>query len=400
MASNPASLALGSLPVPRDRSLSASLRIFAFGGLLVFSFIPIPIYINVSQVFLLALCMIALGCYLVRFVADTSTSLFLIFCIAISQTIGILHFSSAEKNHLTAFLFITSLLIAPAILTLARSISVAVRDRLVPRIINWVLIFLVIECVSRLIFSQHIKAAAELDTSDAFYRYKSSLFFFDSNFTGIEILCVLAIMFAYREAIGRNQWLLTYVLLFATLSRASIAAGICQLVMYMLWRWRVWAFFGLMAGQTLIIVKLLNDYVSNGPQATQAVDGSLSSKFFILSLMTSNYQSAGGMQKFFGVGVDNTVNLIGLFAHNIVATCVLELGIAGTLLLVIYIWIFSRKCPVSMYLLVLPMVINGFSLVSTSMPYFFVALGLLGALRGSARDGNYMPGKKRLTAGG
>jgi predicted ABC-type sugar transport system permease subunit len=40
-----------------------------------------------------------------------------------------------------------------------------------------------------------------------------------------------------------------------------------------------------------------------------------------------------------------------------------------------------------MYLLVLPIAINGFSLVSTTMPYFFAALGLLAALRGTARDG-------------
>jgi predicted ABC-type sugar transport system permease subunit len=33
------------------------------------------------------------------------------------------------------------------------------------------------------------------------------------------------------------------------------------------------------------------------------------------------------------------------------------------------------------------MVINGFSLVSTTMPYFFVTLGLLAALRGTELDG-------------
>jgi predicted ABC-type sugar transport system permease subunit len=51
------------------------------------------------------------------------------------------------------------------------------------------------------------------------------------------------------------------------------------------------------------------------------------------------------------------------------------------------VWILSRKCPASIYLLVLPVVINGFSLVSTIMPYFFVTLGLLAALRGTERDG-------------
>jgi len=62
------------------------------------------------------------------------------------------------------------------------------------------------------------------------------------------------------------------------------------------------------------------------------------------------------------------------------------LGIGGSLLIAVYVWILSRKCPASIYLLIFPMVINGFSLVSTSMPYFFVALGLLAALRSSPHD--------------
>jgi hypothetical protein len=90
--------------------------------------------------------------------------------------------------------------------------------------------------------------------------------------------------------------------------------------------------------------------------------------------------------------VGNLFNLAGIFAHNIVATFVLELGIGGSLLFATYVWILSRKCPASIYLLVLPVVINGFSLVSTTMPYFFVTLGLLAALRGTERDGAGLPG--------
>lgn len=391
MAASPAPLALGPQPFATARPLSESLRLFAFGGLLAFAFVPVPIFINVSQVFLLVLCIVAFGCYLVGFAADIWAALLLIFLIAAAQAIGIAHFAAADKIYLTSFLFITSLLIAPAVRMLARSIPAAVRDRMAPRMVNWILVFLTVECVTRLIFSPHMKVSPEMDTSDAFYRYKQSLFFLDSNFAGIEILCLLAVMFAYRDAIGRKRWMLAYFLLLATMSRASIAAGICQLVIYIFWRWRVWTFFGLMAGQVLIIVKLLHDYVSNGPEAMQAVDGSLASKFLILSMMTRNYQQADVLQKLFGVGADNTVNLMGIFAHNIVATFVLELGIVGTVLLAVYVWIHSRRSPVAIYLLILPMVINGFSLVSTSMPYFFAALGLLGALSGSSRGGGKSP---------
>jgi hypothetical protein len=170
------------------------------------------------------------------------------------------------------------------------------------------------------------------------------------------------------------------------LSRASIAAGICQLVVYKLWRWRAWTLFGLLAAQALVVIKLFISF-TQGSDAIHDIDGSFSSKFFILSLMTEIYHRADITQRLFGIGVGNLFNLAGIFAHNIVATFVLELGIGGSLLFVVYVWILARKCPASIYLLILPMVVNGFSLVSTSMPYFFVALGLLAALRGSLRDG-------------
>jgi hypothetical protein len=261
-----------------------------------------------------------------------------------------------------------------------------------PRIIHWVLVFLTIECVSRLIFSPYMPATTETDVSESFYLYKASLFFFDSNFAGIEILCLLAIMFAFRKEIGRKRWLLAYLLLLATFSRASIAAGVCQLVVYKLWRWRVWMLFGLLVAQVIVIGQLFLSYTTQDSEAIHDIDGSLSSKLFILSLMTEIYRQADTAQRLFGIGVGNLYNLAGIFAHNIVATFVLELGIGGSLLFSAYVWILSRKCPASIYLLVLPMVINGFSLVSTTMPYFFVALGLLAALRGTARDGVGAPG--------
>jgi len=387
MASNASGFAIRPQPIEFSGSLSESFRLFALQWILVFSFVPVLIYINLSQIFLLALCVAALCCYLLRVEADILIALFLILLISVSQGIGIAHSPAEAKNHLTPFLFLTSLLIAPTTMLLARSYPPSLLTRLMPRIIRWVLVFLTIECVTRLIFSPYLPATGGADVTDGFYLYKASLFFFDSNFTGIEILCLLAIMFVFRESIGRKRWLLAYLLLLATFSRASIAAGICQLLVYKLWRWRVWTLFGLLITQIIVIGHLFMSYTTQGSDAVHNVDGSLSSKLFILSLMTEIYRQADAVQRIFGVGVGNLFNLTGIFAHNIVATFVLELGIGGSILFAVYLWILSRKCPASVYLLVLPIVINGFSLVSTTMPYFFVALGLFAALRGTARDG-------------
>jgi hypothetical protein len=277
-------------------SLASSVRLFAFCAILIFSFVPVPIYINLSQIFLLALCATALCCYPVRLETNIFSAFLLILLIAISQAVGIAHSPATNKNYLTPALFLASLLIAPSIMLLAKQYPPARLRLLMPRIINWVFAFLTVECVSRLIFSPYLPATAETDTSDSFYRYKASLFFFDSNFAGIEILCLLALMFAFREEIGRKRWLLAYFLLFATLSRASIAAGICQLVIYKLWRWRVWTLFGLLTAQVIAIYKIFVSYVTQGPQAIHDIDGSLSSKFFILSLTTETYHRADAAQ--------------------------------------------------------------------------------------------------------
>lgn len=85
-------------------SLSASVRLFAFCAILIFSFVPVLIYINLSQIFLLMLCSVALCCDLVRFKADILAALFLILLIAVSQAIGIAHSPTVNKTYLTPFL--------------------------------------------------------------------------------------------------------------------------------------------------------------------------------------------------------------------------------------------------------------------------------------------------------
>lgn len=394
MASNSIGFTPLTRPMELRGSLPASIRLFSFCAILILSFVPVFIYINFSQIFLPTLCAIALCCFLVSLEVDIFASLFLILLISISQAIGIAHSPAVTKNYLTPLLFLTSLLIGPTMMLLARSYPPIRLSRLMPRIIHWVLVFLTVECVTRLIFSPYLPLSIAVDVTDGFYLYKSSLFFMYSNSVGIEILCLLAIMFAFRETIGLKSWLLAYLLLLATFSRASIAAGICQLVVFILWRWRVWTLLGLLVGQALVVGKLFAGYVTQGPDAIKAIDASFSSKFYILALMTEVYHQADAAQKLFGIGAGNFTNLAGIFAHNIVVTFVAEFGIVGSLLLAVYMWILSRKCPVSIYLLVLPIVINGFAAIITTMPYFFAALGLLAALRGTARDGATVLGNK------
>lgn len=363
----------------------------------MFSFFPISFeagftygYLNLSFIPLIALFAVVLCFHLGRpGTADISVALSIVFLTAISQAIGTANSPAAHKSFGTPFLFLCSMLIAPAVMLMAKSYPPSTLTRIIPAVVKWLLIFLAVECVTRLIFSPYMPVNSDFDFSDSFYLYKFSLFFVDSNFVGVEILCLLSIMFAFRERIGRKHWLLAYLLLFATLSRASIVAGICQLLIFKLWRWRVWALFGLLASTVLVIIKLFMDYITLGSDSTKAIDGSLSTKFFILTVAMNIYQMADTVQRLCGVGAGNFLNLSGtLSSHTMVALFAIEFGIVGSILFLIYLWILCRKCPIAIYLLILPMAVNGLSLVSAAaMPYFFAALGLLGALRGSMRDG-------------
>ena len=397
MATNSLNFTLKPHPVDFSRSLFASITILVFIALVAFSFVPISFeagltygYLNLSFIPLVALCAVAFCFNLIRRETDhIFVTLLIIVLTAISQIIGTARSPAEHKSFGTPFLFVCSMLIAPAVLLMARYFPPSTLTRIVPRIVNWLLTFLVVECITRLIFSPYMPATAELDHADTFYLYKASLFFVDSNFVGIEILCLLSIMFAFRETIGRKRWLLVYLLLFATLSRASIAAGICQLFIFKFWRWRVWTLFCLLLSTVFIAVRLFIDYITVGADTAKAIDGSLSTKFFIVTVMMNIFQMADTPQKLCGVGAGNFLNLSGnLSAHTMVALFTIELGIGGSILFLVYLWILCRKCPVSIYLLILPVAINGLSLVSAAaMPFFFGALGLLGALRGTVRDG-------------
>jgi hypothetical protein len=392
---NPSSLSITS-PGEPVRRLVVSTKAAALSCLLIFSFVPVPIFINVSQILLFLICMGVLSCPSAYFRGAVTLPLFIALCIGCSQFIGNTYFAAENKNYLTPLLFIASLLIAPSISSLAKEWPSDALKALLSRSLNFILAFLVLECISRLILSPHMISAAGLEDSQTFYLYKTSLFYVDSNFVGIALVCLIAVIINHADPYRNKRLALAYLLLLATFSRASIAAGICQFAIFKFWRWRRWLLFGLVITQVVVLGALFNDFITNGNGTTRELDPSFSTKFYILSLMAQSYAHAGAIQKLFGIGAGNADNLFGIFAHNIIATFSIEIGIVGFALVAIYVWIFARKCPEATYLLIFPIVINGFSLVSTSMPYFFASLGLLGAMHNLSRDGNGIGQRSRV----
>lgn len=73
------------------------------------------------------------------------------------------------------------------------------------------------------------------------------------------------------------------------------------------------------------------------------IDGSFNSKFYIISQAFEFYTTQSLMTHMFGVGLGNTEQLLGIFAHNIYVTLVLEFGFIGSFLFITFIFIALKR---------------------------------------------------------
>lgn len=342
---------------------------------------------NSTQIILVALCLFILCAGRVSFSFDTRAAVGVAFCVGIAQMVAVSHSFSDEKNYIMPAVFPFFLLAGPIALSLARDIEVERMGGYVARIGGFLLWFFCLECVTRYVFSAFVGANLDVGVfqtqevgADWFYRYKFSVFYADANSVGLALLCLTAVILAFRQYFKKWQVFLAFGLIGATFSRASIAAAICQLIIYKFWRWRRWILAAIVVSVPVLVLLLFTAYTTEGPGSLTDYDGSFASKFLILQKMVGLLADADGLQKLVGIGSGNTEGLIGIAAHSIVAGFALELGLVGSILVIAYVWLLSRGSSKAIFLLIVPIVINGISLVLTSMPYFYVTLGLLGAV--------------------
>ena len=365
----------------------------------ILSFIPLTLGYSVehdisvriaqssTQIVLIILCFVILSTGRAKFGWDKKTAVFVASCIGVAQFLAVSHNSSDEKNYIMPLVFPLFLLAGPIALSLAQDIRVERNGKSVAKIGRFLLGFFCVECATRYLLSPFVRAnlnvavfgSEQVDT-DWLYRYKQSIFFPDSNSVGLALLCLIAVLLVFRQHFRKGHVFLAYALVGATLSRASITAAICQLFIYKFWRWRRWILLVTIIAVPLLLSSLFTIYSTEGADTLAAVDGSFASKFQILQQMVGVWSEADTLQKLVGIGAGNTEGVIGMAAHSIVAGFTLELGLVGSALVIAYVWLLSRRSCKAFYLLTLPIIINGVSLILTSMPYFYVTLGFLSAV--------------------
>ncbi|HFV8474734.1 TPA: O102 family O-antigen polymerase, partial [Escherichia coli] len=135
---------------------------------------------------------------------------------------------------------------------------------------------------------------------------------------------------------------ITYILLFLTMSRAAMVT-----LLAMLYVLNNKAKIGKRSALVFLFVICVFIYMSISYLFENSnysnIDGSFNSKFYIISQAFEFYTTQSLMTHMFGVGLGNTEQLLGIFAHNIYVTLVLEFGFIGSFLFITFIFYSLKK---------------------------------------------------------
>lgn len=225
---------------------------------------------------------------------------------------------------------------------------------------------------------EQLAAYEERDT--VFYLFKfSSLMFADSNTVGLAALQYIFLLLFIRKIDARPRDKILIILLVAvvgfTFSRASVAAlGVGLIFIYLktvrsTMAWVAIAGMAAVAGGYLASLLIKEDL-------------SFQSKFDILGRVIAFFSLPGHwLDKLFGIGLDQSIGVLGIAAHNIFLTYFLELGIVGLMLFFVFLVTLMRGSRNVLYYGLIPPLVAGLSYYFyAGSPFLFVPLALIGLM--------------------
>ena len=290
------------------------------------------------------------------------------------------YLGSGNLNFLSILLFVLCIFFGFASNVVSHALSFNSRISVYRAYSNALIVFLVIDLMVRLLM---------FDPSQGLlYGIKHGIFYYDSNFTGVLILSSIFI-FDYLKRIdvfeiGNVKKILLILLLLGTFSRAAIAAYLLAAIFIKFKDRLKVIYIALLLTVVFLGFELLMGYMAGDDILDY--DGSFRSKFYILSLLIDLYPSLPIFLKLFGVGLGNAEQYLGIFAHNIIVTFVLEFGLFAALGVMAMLFILHHLYRGLFSYTTLPIAIVGFSLFSAYMPFYFVYIGVL------ARESQYVRG--------
>jgi len=287
------------------------------------------------------------------------------------QSISFIYNPTPEsKTFLSSALFLYSILLTPVFMWGVKKTKE--RKKMYKCIFTVLLIFLLIELIVRVYMGGGV--------SSDFYMYKKGFFYYDSNFTG---LVILNFLFLFLYLSKRNiykasniKFILLWLFLFLTISRASILTAIIVAILFNNLN-HIKFKSTLLLGIGFTLVFMLYGLSVAGVSFVE-YDGSFNSKFSIIIKALVAYEDYfSQINKLFGIGLGNTKYILEVFAHNIAVTFVLEFGILGSAVIIYFMYYISKKTNGMALIIIIPNLIEGFSLFSAYSPFVFISLGVI-----------------------
>jgi hypothetical protein len=217
-------------------------------------------------------------------------------------------------------------------------------------------------------------AIMEASESLWFYIYKfNSLMFADSNTTALIALVLYFSIYSIQVYMPIKSYkyekLFLILLILLSFSRAAIIALIFGMLFISFHKlekyWRLIFSFIIILLVFSIFLYLIS-YLGN--------DGSLNSKFHIISLVYEKIFTLSLSQFMFGIGFSNVENFLGIYSHLLLLTYLIETGLIGLALFILFIIVYTYKYN---FIILFPVMIASLSyFLYVGAPFLFVPLAL------------------------
>ncbi|MEG1572939.1 MAG: hypothetical protein RR190_00015 [Bacteroidales bacterium] len=256
-----------------------------------------------------------------------------------------------------------------------------------------------------------VKISALVYTFEAIARYAVSLYFlytgentynwiykfkffgpmyFESNGTAIHLIILIFFTFWWAEQ-RKQKWyglkILFIVLLGLTISRACMLAALIGFIYFYFLRGkmgRVWIRNILLFLTAIVLVFGIFIYPNI------SYDLSFISKFEILEQAINYYKDVEIMPLFFGVGISNSQEYLGIYAHNYFLVFLMETGIVGLLILLAMFYSFYKYTSASALCILIPFFFATASSTVTFLPDLYLSVAVM-YLYVSQKKSNFTP---------
>lgn len=248
------------------------------------------------------------------------------------------------------------------------------------------IVLLAIESIWRITHPVFVIEGTDKDYRDTegmlFYAYKfSSIMFKDSNFVGTYGL----VAFFYYYYLKKNRYvksniplIILFLLILLTLSRSAIITVPFTIVILYFLTLKIRLYHIFIGVFILILI-----FTIVFPQI--ANDGSFLSKFNILELTWLHLQKCSLFEFFLGVGFGNTFKHIGIGAHNLFVTHLIESGVIGLLFFLSVNFSLIKHTRKNSLFLTIPLFISGMSLAGHAISFYYACLALIYVIQRNER---------------